>query len=177
MGGRTGFMGMLDRALDLGISARRVFNVNDLDGKRMTTPVPLIAAAQVVAVVAARTDLNPLGPEIAVDGFTRVSLWVSLDIGVMTGIRFACYGRHTSGGANYAMPIYNPVVAAVPYLINFTDEEVVYADDGHDDTFVLTWDIANTFPIIIFGVGATADPGGGDDASILLAHTTYGWGS
>ena len=174
MGDRGGFFGLIDKALDLGIAARRSFSVNDLDGKRVTTPVPLIAAPQALVVVAPGTPLTALGPEISVDGFTRISLWLALTWGAMTGIRTACYGRHTSGGTNYSLPIYNPSVTVAPYSILMDVEEVVLAQNA-DYTIVLTWDVANTISFVQFGIAATADPGA--DASVTSAYVTYGWGS
>ena len=180
MGGFGNFSGQLDKSLDNAIASNRSFQVNDLAGRRQGPTI--LTASQTILTIAAdapptRQPLTALGPEIATDGFTRITLWGHLDIGVMTGIRFACYGRHTTGGINHSMPIYNPSVLALPYTINFAKEEVKYADEGYDIDFSLTWDIANTYPFIIFGCGATADPGGGDDAVLTNVNVTYGWGS
>ena len=180
MGGRTGFMGMLDRALDLGISARRNFLVNDLDGKRVTTPVPIIAAATQIA--AGSTGGPPavwvngnIGPEISVDGFTRLTAWLNFTRTDATGVRFRLLARHTSGGTDYTLPIYNPVVLAVPYVINVDNESVVLAQDL-SYVIALTWDISNTIPFVQLQMGALTNP---TIATNLLntAHVTYGWGS
>lgn len=165
---------MINRALDIGISSIRQYAVNPLWGRRVTTPVPLIAAATDFAIVARPAALTALGPELVVGGYTRVSLWLNVDVNQMTGFRFACYGRHTTGGSNYSMPIYNPSVGAPPYSILADGEEVILARDA-DQLIVLTWDIANTFPFIQFGFAATVD--GGDNGQLLSAHVTYGWGS
>ena len=171
-------VGIIDWALDKAIAATRSYIVNDLAGRRQG-PVILTASQNLAIIIAdaapVRQPLNALGPEIAVDGFTRVTLWGHLAIGTATGVRFACYGRHTTGGTNHSMPIYNPSALALPYIVDFAKEEMRYADNGFDIDFSLTWDIANTYPFIIFGCGATTQPGA---VGVLTnVNVTYGWGS
>lgn len=163
----------IDWTLDKGIYAARSFIVNDLAGRRQG-PV-ILTASQNLAIVAARTNLTAVGPELAMDGFTRVTLWGNLAPNTATGIRFACYGRHTTGGTNHCMPIYNPVVTAAPYYVKWGPEEFYYDDTTNAVDFALTWDIANTFPFLQFGAAATAQPGA---VGVLTnVNVTYGWGS
>lgn len=166
-----GFWGLLDKALDLAIAARRIFVVNDLAGKRVTTPVPLIAAAQDFTA-----GWVALGPEIQVDGFTRITLWLNLDVNDGANMRVRCMGRHTSAGTGYQLPIYNPSVAGAPgsYLI-LTEGEYCEFNVDADGLYNLTWDVSNTFPFVYFEiqagtVGATA-------CQVDEANVTYGWGS
>lgn len=169
-GGRGGLAGLLDRALDIGIAARRSFLVNDLSGRRVTVPIPLLGAN-----LAFNANWTAIGPEISVEGFTRVSLWVDVDIGTTVNARFRCVGRHTSGGSDYMMPIYNPMVLGTPYYILVEGEYCEWNVDGTDFRTVLTWDLGNTIPYIQFQQQASAV----GDGLILAAGTmvTYGWGS
>ena len=173
-GGRGGLVGLVDRAIDLGLAARRSFLVNDLSGRRVTVPIPLLAAD-------AAFGLDPLwtaiGPELDVQGYTRVSLWVDVDIGTTENPRFRCVGRHTSGGNDYMMPIYYPSVAGAPgsYVVLIEGEYVEWNVDGTDFRTVLTWDIANSIPYIQFQQQCTVVGTG-----LILAtgtKATYGWGS
>lgn len=168
MSGRGGLAGLLDRALDIGISARREFVVNDLAGRRVTVPVPLIAAAQ-----AFTAGWVALGPEIAVDGFTRITLWLELDINDGANMRVRCRGRHTSGGNGYDLPIYNPVVVT-PYNI-LTEAEYCEFNVDADGRYNLTWDVSNTFPFVYFEIQAGTV--GAPACEVDSAHVTYGWGS
>jgi hypothetical protein len=175
MHGRGGLGGMLDRALDLGTASRREFLVNDLSGRRSPGPVALIPGAQDFTNAWAT---GALGPEISVDGFTRISLWFVLDaVHDSLLIDFRCVGRHTSGGADHPMPIYNPVVAATPYNI-LVEQEYVRLNNVAPINMVLTWDISNTMPFIAMQIMANLNPAGGVTyAHLASAHVTYGWGS
>lgn len=169
---KTTMAGVIDWALDRNIASERVFNVNDLAGRRVTTPVPLIVAAQDI-----RTAIADLGPEIIVDGFTRVSLWLSVTHNVdNASYRFHCFGRHTSGGSNYPMPIYNPQVAASPYYI-LAEDEYTQLGVNASQLKVLTWDIANTMPYLQFRVSCGTEKAGGPYSQVASAYVTYGWGS
>lgn len=168
--------GMINRALDIGISSVRQYQVNPLWGRKVSTPI-LLTASQNLAIVAARGALTAVGPELAVDGYTRVTLWGTLTPNDATGIRFACFGRHTTGGTNHYMPIFNPSVGGLPYYIDWGPKEVRYADVANPVNFALTWDLANTFPFIQFGAAATGDDGGGVVGVLTNVYVTYGWGS
>lgn len=171
MGDRGGLAGMVDRALDLGTASRREFLVNDLSGRRSPAPVPLIVAAQDFTA-----NFAALGPEISVDGFTRISLWFVLDaVHDSLLLDFRCVGRHTSGGSDYPMPIYNPVVAATPYNV-LVEQEYVRLNNVAPINMVLTWDIANTMPFVAFQIRSD-DVRQDEFAHLASAHVTYGWGS
>lgn len=173
MGDRGGLFGLLDKALDLAIAARRIFVVNDLAGKRVTTPVPLIAAAQNFTLLWA-----PLGPEIEVAGFTRITLWLSLDINDGANMRVRCMGRHTSAGTGYNLPIYNPSVAGAPGTYNIlTEAEYVEFNVDADGLYNLTWDVNNTYPFVYFEIQAGTVGANPNECQVDLAHVTYGWGS
>jgi hypothetical protein len=173
MGDRGGLAGMVDRALDLGTSSRREFVVDDLSGRRSPVPVALIPAGQSFT-----SAWVAIGSEISVDGFTRISLWFSVDDwndSVLNDIR--CVGRHTSGGSDYPMPIYNPVVAATPYNILVEAEYVRLNNPAAAVPYsaVLTWDISNTMPFVVFQIKCEIDVV--SCAHLASAYVTYGWGS
>lgn len=175
MADRGGLFGLLDKALDLAIAARRIFVVNDLAGKRVTTPVPLIAAAQDFPAAWGAAG-SALGPEIEVAGFTRITLWLSLDINDGADMRVRCMGKHTSGGTGYNLPIYNPSVAGAPGTYNIlTEAEYVEFNVDADGLYNLTWDVNNTYPFVYFEI--MAGTVGADECAVSLAHVTYGWGS
>jgi len=165
--------GMINRALDIGISATRNYKVNPLWGRKVSTPVSLIAAAQnfTNAWVA-------LGPELAVDGYTRVSLWANVDINDTVDAQIRCVGRHTTGGSDFELPIYNPSVAgAAGTYVVLVEGEAMELNDDVDQKLCLTWNIANTIPFVQFQIYAAAP--GATPGQILVADTavTYGWGS
>jgi hypothetical protein len=173
MSGIGGVVGLIDRALDLAIASKRVFLVNDLAGRRVTTPVPLIVAAQNFT-----NGWAALGPEISVDGFTRATLWVNVDINDTTDARIRCVGRAVSGGSDFELPIYNPSVAgAAGTYVVLAEGEAIELNDDVDQKLVITWDIGNTIPFIQFQIYAAIP--GASPGQILVADTyaTYGWGS
>lgn len=173
MGNRKGFFGFVDRALDLGTASRREFLISDLSARRSVSPTDLIPAGQSFT-----SAWTAIGPEISVDGFTRASLWFVVDDWndtVMNDIR--CVGRHTSGGSDHPMPLYNPVVAATPYNILVEQEFVRLNNPAAAVPFamVLTWDIGNTIPFVVFQIKCEIDVV--SCAHLSSAHVTYGWGS
>ena len=171
MSGAAGVIaGFINRALDIGIAANRSFLVNDLAGRRVTVPVPLIAASQDI-----RTAEAVLGPELAVDGYTRVTLWAQITHQASnSGYSFRCVGKHTSGGSSYYLPIYNPVVTASPYYIN-ADWEYITMVRNASQYVALTWDVANTIPFIQFSVFSATE--NNPYGAVTSAYVTYGWGS
>lgn len=166
----TQMMAAINWALDRGISAERTFPVHDLSGRRQG-PTPLIAAAQNYT----SGSWADLGPEVAVDGYTRATLWINHVNNQNTGTLFRCLVKHTTGGAEeYSMPIYNPIVTASPYYANADLEYVRLAADSSQQ-IALTWDIGNTVPFIQFQCQATTT--GSSVGNVASAYVTYGWGS
>lgn len=171
MGDRGGLFGYINKVLDLGIAAERNYLVNNLDGCRITTPIAIIPAAQNFTAAWAA-----LGPEISVEGFTRISLWFVLDaVHDSLLMDFRCVGRNTSGGTDHSLPIYNPSVAATPYSI-LVEPEFVRLNNVAPINLVLTWDVSNTFPYVAFQIRSD-DVGQNVFAHLASAHVTYGWGS
>ncbi len=169
---KTTMAAAINWALDKGIYADRSYLVNDLAGRRQG-PTPLIPAGTPQAFTAGWVAL---GPELATDGFTRVSLWAEFAIGTGgANMRVRCKGRHTTGGNGYSLPIYNPSIAASPYFQLFEAEYLEWNVDTPADNFVLTWDISNSFPFIYFEIqaGTVGNPA----CAITAANVTYGWGS
>jgi hypothetical protein len=172
MADRGGLWGLIDKALDLAIAARRIFVVNDLAGKRVTTPISLIAAAQNFTV-----GWVALGPEIQVDGFTRITLWLTLVINNGADMRVRCMGRHTTGGTGYELPIYNPNVAGAPGTYNILVEgEYMEFNVDANGVYSLTWDVSNTLPFVYFEIEA-GTVGAPTACQVSVANVTYGWGS
>jgi hypothetical protein len=163
---------MIDKALDLGTASRREFLVSDLSDRRQG-PQSLIPATQDFTA-----GWVALGPEISVDGHTRVSLWFVLGaVNNSLLIDFRCVGRMTSGGVDHPLPIYNPNVAGLPGTYNILVEaEYVRLNNVAPINLVLTWDIANTMPFIAFQIRSD-DVGQDVFARLTSAHVTYGWGS
>jgi hypothetical protein len=165
-GGRGGSSGQQDKAFDAGVSAGRTFQVNDLSGRRVTTPVPLIAAAQNYT----SGSWADLGPEIAVDGFTKISLWINHVNVNNTGTMYRALAKHTSGGSDeYDYPI---VMTNTPFT-GSTQNSVVQLNSDVDQKFVLTWELYNTIPQIQFQCKATLT--GTTAGNVASAHVTYGW--
>jgi len=166
--------GVADKAFDASTAADRNIPQASDRSFRVTSPVTLNAAAQALVVVAAPNRLTTLGPEINTDGYTRISLWLDLDINDMTGIRIACYALHTSGSPNaYSPPILNPSVGATPYTVIADGEEIVLARNV-DQKIILTWELANTIPIVVFGIAATANAGAAGNVNV--SYYTMAWG-
>lgn len=159
--------GVIDWALDRAISASRMFLVNDLAGRR-TGPQPLIPAAQDFTA-----GWVALGPELAVEGYTRVTLWGEYDINSGANMRVRCLGRHTSGGNLYQLPILVPDTTAA-YFIRAEGEYVEINQDA-DINLALSWDLKNTFPFILFQIQAGTV--GAPACAVTAANVTYGWGS
>lgn len=174
MSDRGGLVGLINKALDLGISALRIFLVNNLDGKRMTTPQPLIPAAQNFTNA---WVTGALGPEIAVDGYTRITLWLTLVVNDGADMRVRCMARNLTGGTGYNLPIYNPNVAGAPgtYDVLVEGEYVEFNLDANG-SYSLTWDVSNTIPYVYFEIEA-GTVGAPVACQVSAANVTYGWGS
>lgn len=158
MGGFGNTSGTLDKTLDVAISSGRSYVVNDLAGRRITTPIPLIASAQTLTA-----SFAALGPQISTDGFNKISLWLNLNLTApktSTNFRVRAKVSHTSGGTAYLLPIYNVTATGTPFYIQFEPEYLELNVDV-DTNVCLTWSVENTQPFIAFEVmveatGATA---------------------
>ena len=167
-----GFLYIRSKAYDSASNADRVSEIAPIWSRRQG-PTPLISVAQDFTAA-----WLALGPEIAVDGFTRASLWLNVDINATVNARVRCVGRYATGGSDFELPIYNPSVAgAASTYVVLVEGEAMELNDDIDQKLCLTWDIANTIPFIQFQIYAAAP--GVPAGQILVADTqvTYGWGS
>ena len=160
-----------DKAYDSSSQTIRSFPVIDLASRRVDTPVALIAAAQ--NITNAWADL---GPEIALSGYTRVSIWLSVDINDGYNVRVRCLGKHTAASAlEYVMPILKPNTATDGYFAIYAEDEYIELNDDMDQNIMFTWVVENTVPYVQFQIMA-ATPGA-NPAQIDDAQITYAWGS
>lgn len=166
------FLNVRNKSYDTSTQSDLVFPVIDLASRRVDTPVSLIAAAQDL-VTGSWADL---GPEIALSGYTRVSLWLTVDINDSRGVMVRCLGKHTAAGTDeYTLPILKPDTSVTGSYVIAAEDEYMFLNDNADQKPVLTWAVENTIPYVQFQVSATSHtgstPGQIDDAKI-----TYAWG-
>jgi hypothetical protein len=155
------------KSYDSGVAADRVFQVNDLAGRRVTTPVALIAAPQNYTL----NTWADLGPEISVDGFTRISLWINHVNTNNTGTYYRALAKHTSGGTEeYDFPM---VLASSPFT-GSAQGPTAKLDTDTDQKFVLTYNVLNTVPFVQFQCKAITT--GSTAGNVATAFVTYGWG-
>lgn len=160
-----------EKGYDSSTQTVRSFPVIDLASRRVDTPVALIAAAQ--NITNAWADL---GPEIALSGYTRVSIWLSVDINDGYNVRVRCLGKHTAASAlEYVMPILKPNTATDGYFAIYAEDEYIELNDDMDQNIMFTWVVENTVPYVQFQIMA-ATPGA-NPAQIDDAQITYAWGN
>jgi hypothetical protein len=162
--------GFINRALDLGLSAIRVAPMYSDRSFRVTSPVALIVAAQ--NVTPAWADL---GPEIAVDGYTQIGLWLNLDINDAQNIRVRCLVKNTTGaGANkYCLPITSVDTSGPPFNLKVQCEYIEFDVDA-DQLMILNFSLYNWIPYVQFQV--MAEVAGATPGQVDEAQVTYGYG-
>lgn len=160
-----------EKAYDSSTQTVRSFPVIDLASRRVDTPVALIAAAQ--NLTASWADL---GPEIALSGYTRLTVWLAVDINDGYNVRARCLGKHTAASAlEYVMPILKPNTTTDGYFAIYAEDEYIELNDDVDQNMILTWTVDNTIPYVQIQVMAVT-PGAGP-AQIDDAQVTYAWGA
>lgn len=161
-----------NKAFDSGINSNRGFQVNPLWGQRQTTPTPILTAAQdfTAAFVA-------LGPVITTDGFTRISLWLNVDINNTVSAQIRLRAQHTLGGSLFLLPILKPDTTIAGSWKILAEGEVIQLDNNADQLIVLTWDVSNSVPFVQPEIFAAVP--GAPAGQILVASSAYtlGWGS
>lgn len=168
-----GFDYVRDKAYDPATNANRQLPVWSIIDKRTPGDVPI---ALITTAKAFSLSWADLGPEISVEGTTRVSLWVKTSINGAKDLQFRALAKHTYGGSDeYSLPIYKPNTGSTPYNITTEAEYIELNVDGYLSS-VFTWDISNTIPIIQFQIkeGSLPDP---NHATCDSAYVTFAWGS
>lgn len=126
-------------------------------------PFSLIAAAQ--NVTAAWVDL---GPEIVVTPYTRILLWINLDINDSTNVRIRALGKlYENATLEYNFPIRTVSSAVVT-----VDDEFIEFDVDADQQMILEVETNGLVPILQFQVQAGvagAAPGQIDNAEITFS--------
>jgi len=169
-----GYLYVNVKGYDAASNAVRVFETAPLWSRNVQTPFSLGGPITITTTTPNWVDV---GPEIPLQGYTRITLWIDLDINAMTGIMIRCLGKHTSAGADeYSLPIYNPSVAgaAGTWTIGVEPERMKLNIDL-DQKIAVTWDVSNSHPFVQFQATCSVD--GGDNAILTTAYVTYGWGS
>lgn len=160
-----------EKAYDSSTQTLRNYPVIDLASRRVDTPVALIAAAQ--NFTNAWADL---GPEIALSGYTRLTVWLTIDVNDGYNLRLRCLGKHTPGaGLEYVMPILKPDTTTAGAYVIYAEDEFIELTERVDQNMLFTWTIENTIPYVQIQVMAVTP--GADPAQIDGAHVTYAWGA
>ena len=162
-----------DKTFDAPTNSGRSFEVAPLWSRNVQTPVTIATALAIAAVGAG--VWNDVGPEIGVQGYTRLTTWLDITRSDAVGLRFRLLAKHTNGGLQeYLFPTFKPNTAAAPYTVSVDGETVTLAQDLSQQ-IALTWDVSNSMPWCQLQWGATS----GTLATNLLADVkvTYGFGA
>lgn len=117
----------------------------DFKGKHGGPALALIVAPQALTV-----NWVDLGGEQFVQGATRASIWIELDINDSANARVRMLAKWEEDGANeYVLPILT-VAAAV---VQVEDEFIEFNVDA-DQSMKLAWELDGTFPWVQFQVQA-----------------------
>jgi len=173
-----GYLYAIDKAYDAPTGANKNLPVTDLAARRIDVAVPLLTAPLTID----DTDFFPIEDTktayaIDVRGYTRISLMCSIVFGSPgpENIRVKMVAMTAPGGTQYNVPILKPDTGGTPYCIK---TEAEYIEFNLDDTqdMVLTWDLSNTLPYVMFMVCAGTPFDDPDQATIDCSYT-LGWGS
>lgn len=160
-----------DKAYDSASNSDRGFEVAPVWSRNVQTPVSLIAAAQNVTATWVGGEL---GPEVPTQGYTKMGLWLNIDMNDSQNVRVRILNKHTSAGADEYQSVINSVdTTGVPFNVKFQGEYLEYDVDA-DGLVVLPFDVANFVPFVQFQV--MAEVVGATAAQILSAYVTYGYG-
>lgn len=164
-----GYLYAVLQSYDSASNADRQFEVAPVWSRNVATPVAIIPAAQVVT--GAWADL---GPEVPLQGYTKIGLWLNIDINDAQNLRVRVLLKHTSAGANeYPLPITSVDVTGPPFSLRVQGEYVEFDVDA-DQLMAMNFDVYNWAPFVQFRV--MAEVAGATPAQILDAAVTYGYG-
>lgn len=157
-------------AYDPATQSDRNFPIVDLASRRVDTPVALLAADQ--NVTNAWADL---GPEIALSGYTRLSLWLDVTHNTSVNVRVRVLAKHTAAGTQeYVLPILKADTSVDGSYVVKAEDEYIELNVDATQSMLLTWVIDNTVPYIQFQVMAETV----NVADVIESTTsvTYAWG-
>jgi hypothetical protein len=164
-----GFSYVRSKAFDPSTVIDRSFEVAPLWSRNVATPIAIIAAA--FNLTAAWQDI---GPEIPLQGYTKLSLWVDLTIHDSQGVRFKLLAKHTSAGTDeYLVPISSVDTTSAVFNTVVQGEYVEFGVNA-DQKMLLTWELDNTIPYVQLQV--IANVAGTAPGHINTAYVTYGFG-
>jgi hypothetical protein len=156
------------KSYDSASNADRGFEVAPVWSHNVATPVTIATA---LALTNAWQDL---GPEIPLQGYTKLGLWLNLQINTSVNLRVRCQLKHTSASGFE----YNNILAMIdegslPANVK-VQPQGVELDVDTDLLFVLPWVIDNFVPFAQFQV--MVETTGVTPGIILNAEVTYGYG-
>jgi hypothetical protein len=164
-----GYLYVRSKSFDAPSNADRGFEVAPVWSRNVQTPVSILAAAQNFS--AAWSDL---GPELALQGYTRMGTWIKLTIHDSTNVRLRLLAKHTSAGTNeYMLPITATDVSGTPFNLK-VQGEYVELDADADQLILIKWEVDNFIPFVQLQV--MAEVAGAVPGHIDEAHVTYGYG-
>jgi hypothetical protein len=160
-----------DKAFDTSTSSDRVVPVASDRSYRVTTPVALIAAAQNYT----SGTWADLGPEVNVDGYTQIGLWVSHVNNQNTGTMFRALAKHTSADTNeYTMPPTFDNISVTAYSVTSSaGSSYVTLTSQVDQKLYIPFEVFNTIPILQFQCQSFST--GSSVGNVASAYLTMGW--
>lgn len=170
-----GFSYTRDKAFDSQLQATRIIPMVQQNSNRVTQPIALIAAAQNYSTPGAWADL---GPEILVDGYNKVLLWISHVNNNNTGTIFRALAKHTNAGTDeYSLPIITtstslPLSASIGMVGDSYFKLIV----DTTQKVVIPFEVFNSIPYIQFQCQAvltgSAGQAGGNVATAYVTMAT-----
>jgi hypothetical protein len=159
-----------DKAYDSASNANRGFEVAQVWSRTIATPVTIATALAVTAAWAT----GDLGPEIPLQGYTKIGLWLNITQNDSQNIRVRALFKHTSAHANeYQLPILSVDTSGPPFSIKAQGEYIEFDVDA-SQLICLNFDLYNWAPFVQFQV--MAEVIGATPAVITNAEVTYGYG-
>lgn len=164
------YLNVRNKSYDTSTQSDLVFPIVDLASRRVDTPVALISTAHILS-----QSWLDLGPEIALSGYTRIALWLTIDVNDSRGIQVRCLGKHTAAGTDeYTLPILKPDTSLTGSYFVAAEDEYILFNDNVDQKPVLTWAIENAIPYIQFQASCVTS--GSTPGTLATAYVTYAWG-